>query len=346
MMENFPPFLATGVGSLPHADPDKAVRLVLSGFREVPCWPQLPRRSFLENMYVQFAAGLPGAVLEGEKLFVEGGEGALPEAEAFYERFLSEETSSFAIPAERAAGLHRLLAETGGPYPAVKGHVTGPVSFGLMITDRDKKPVFYDPVGRDILVKHLLRVAQWQVAALSRLSSNVVLVLDEPYLASVGSAILSLARDEVIGCLDEIFDGLPGAMCGVHCCANTDWGLVLSSRAGYLSFDAYEYADSLLLYPEEVKAFLRRGGKLAFGIVPTTAAGIRRETPETLADRMESLLRKFESRRISREDVVRAAFLTPACGLGTLSEEEAERGVGLAGELSTLLRRRYGGALK
>jgi methionine synthase II (cobalamin-independent) len=345
-MNDLPPFLPTGVGSLPHTDPDKAVRLVLSGFRDVPCWPQLPRRTFLENMYVQVAAGLPGAVIEGGKLFVEGGEGVLPQAEAFYERFLSEDPSSFAIPAERAAALHRFLDEAKGPYPAVKGQVTGPVSFGLMITDRQKKPVFYDPVGRDVLVKHLLRVAQWQVAALSRLSPNVILVLDEPYLASVGSAILSLGKEQVIGCLNEIFDGLPGALCGVHCCANTDWGLVLSSRVGYLSFDAYEYADSLLLYPEEVKAFLRRGGKLAFGIVPTSAEGIRRETPETLAERMESILRKFEARKISREDAVRAAFLTPACGLGTLLEEEAERAVRLAGELSALLRRRHGGTAR
>lgn len=346
MTNDLPPFLATGVGSLPHTDPDRAVRLVLSEFRDVPCWPQLPRRSFLENMYAQYASGMPGAVLDGERLFVEGGDGVMAEAEAFYERFLSEDVASFAIPAERAEGLHRLLEIAEGPYAAVKGQVTGPVSFGLMITDRRKKPVFYDPVGRDLLVKHLLRVAQWQVAALSRLSPNVILVLDEPYLASVGSAILSLGREEVIGCLDEIFDGLPGTMCGVHCCANTDWALVLSSKARYLSFDAYEYADSLLLYPEEVTAFLLRGGKLAFGIVPTSAEGIRRETAESLVERMESILRKFESRGISREAVIRSAFLTPACGLGTLSEVEAEHAVRLDGNLSSLLRRRYGDAGK
>jgi hypothetical protein len=338
-----PAFPATGVGSLPHTDPVEAVRLVLSGFRDVPFWPQLPRKTFLENMYVQYAYGLPGAAIAGGKLYVEGGASAMTEAEAFYERFLSEDPAPFAIPEERSAGLHRLLEDATGPYPAVKGQVTGPVSFGLMVTDRGKKPIFYDPVGRDILVKHLLRVAQWQVDALSRLSPNVILVLDEPYLASVGSAILSLGRDEVIGCLNEIIDGLPGALCGIHCCANTDWGLVLSSRAGYLSFDAYEYADSLLLYPEEVKAFLGRGGKLAFGIVPTSADAILRETPESLAERMESLLGKFESRGISREAVTGAAFLTPACGLGTLSEGDAERAVFLAGGLSALLRRRYGG---
>lgn len=346
MTGGLPAFPATGVGSLPHTDPVEAVRLVLAGFSAVPFWPQLPRKNFLESMYVQYASGLPGAVIAGEKLFVEGGEGVMAEAEAFYERFLSEDTDAFAIPRERAAGLHGLLDAAVGPYPAVKGQVTGPVSFGLMVTDREKKPVFYDPVGRDILVKHLLRVAQWQVARLSRLSPEVILVLDEPYLASVGSAILSLGRDEVVGCLNEIIDGLPGALCGIHCCANTDWGLVLSSRVGYLSFDAYGYADSLLLYPEEVRAYLDRGGKLAFGIVPTSSEAIRNETPETLAERMESLLGKFESRGIPRECVIQAAFVTPACGLGTLSESDAERAVLLAGGLSALLGRRYGGAAR
>lgn len=344
MKSDLPPFLATGVGSLPHSDPAAAVRLVLSAFGEAPCWPQLPRRSFLETMYIQYAAGLPGAVIDGEKLFVEGGEKVLAEAESFYERFLSEDASSFAIPAERAAGLHALLASGAGSGKAAKGQVTGPVSFGLMVTDREKKPIFYDPVGRDLLVKHLLRVAQWQVAELSRLSPNVILVLDEPYLASVGSSILSLGKEDVIGCLNEIFDGLPGARCGIHCCANTDWGLVLSSRVEYLSFDAYEYMDSLLLYPQEVKAFLGRGGKLAFGIVPTSSRMIRTETPESLADRWDAILGKFETRGIGRDAVVRAAVVTPACGLGTLSEEDAERAIFLTGELSGLLRRRHAGA--
>lgn len=344
MRDEFPPFLATGVGSLPHTDPEKALRAVLAHLTDVPYWPQLPRRVFLETMYVQYAAGLPGASIEGEKLYAESGEHSLAESEAFYERFLSGDASGFAIPAERAAGLERLLGAAPASILAVKGQVTGPVSFGLMVTDREKKPLFYDPVGRDILVKHLLRVAQWQVERLSRLSPNVILVLDEPYLASVGSAILSLRREDVIGCLDEIFDGIPGALCGIHCCANTDWGLVLGSRVRYLSFDAYEYADSLLLYPGEVKRFLERGGKLAFGIVPTSSGAIRRESPESLAARMEEILDRFVARGISRGSVVRASFVTPACGLGTLSEEEAERAIALSARLSGLLRARYGEA--
>jgi hypothetical protein len=336
-------FPCTGVGSLPHVDPARALREVLARFPEIPYWPQLPKRTPLEHMYPQFAATLPGAGMAGDKLFIESGDALLPEAEAFYGKFLSEDLSGFEIPAERAAGLHALLAAGPGPYPAVKGQVTGPVSFGLMVGDRGKKPVFYDPVGRDVLVKYLMRVAQWQVARLSALSPNVILVLDEPYLASVGSAILSLPRDEVVAALDEIFDGLPDALCGIHCCANTDWGLVLSSKVGYLSFDAYEYADSLLLYPEEASAFLARGGVIAFGVVPTAPEAIARETPETLADRMEGILDRFAARGMDRDRVAPAAVITPACGLGTLPEDASERALSLAASLSSLLRARYGG---
>ena len=59
-------FPCTGVGSLPQLDPRSAVSEVLSRFREIPYWPQLPRRTPLEHMYPQFAAALPGASDLGE----------------------------------------------------------------------------------------------------------------------------------------------------------------------------------------------------------------------------------------------------------------------------------------
>jgi len=335
-------FPCTGVGSLPHLDPRAAVGEVLSLFREIPFWPQLPRRTPLEQMLPQFAAALPGASILGERLIIKSGEALLPDAEAFHEVFLSGDLSPFAVPAERAAGLHALLEADAGPFPMVKGQLTGPVSFGLMACDREKVPAFRDPVGRDILGKYLLRVAQWQADRLRRLSGTVILALDEPYLAGAGSAIVPLPREEVIAALDGIFDGLPGVLCGVHCCGKTDWGLLLSSNVRFLSFDAYEYADSLLPYPEEISAFLARGGVLAFGVVPTACGAIAAETPESLADRMEGILDRFASRGISREAAVRAAVITPACGLGTLPRGSAARALRLTVELSGLLRDRYG----
>jgi methionine synthase II (cobalamin-independent) len=57
---------------------------------------------------------------------------------------------------------------------------------------------------------------------------------------------------------------------------------------------------------------------------------------------MEGILDRCASRGISRDAAVRASVITPACGLGTLPEETAERALQLTVELSALLRTRYG----
>lgn len=81
---------------------------------------------------------------------------------------------------------------------------------------------------------------------------------------------------------------------------------------------------------------------LAIGVIPTSREAIAAETPESLAGRMEGILDRYASRGISREAMVRASAITPACGLGTLPEESAERALRLTVELSGLLRSRYG----
>jgi len=53
-MNNFKPYgLATGLGSLPHQDPEEAVNFVLSYFPEAPYWPQLPTRGEAEGILIQ-----------------------------------------------------------------------------------------------------------------------------------------------------------------------------------------------------------------------------------------------------------------------------------------------------
>jgi hypothetical protein len=53
----------TVIGSFPNTEPGPlCARLVDS--LSIPAWPQLPRRSFKENMYVQYSARLPGLQID------------------------------------------------------------------------------------------------------------------------------------------------------------------------------------------------------------------------------------------------------------------------------------------
>ena len=56
--------IATGIGSLPITDPDKAAALSLQYLPEAPIWPQLPQRDFREQMDGQYSESLPGSKLD------------------------------------------------------------------------------------------------------------------------------------------------------------------------------------------------------------------------------------------------------------------------------------------
>ena len=50
----------TAMGILPHTSVEDALNLALS--LDIPFWPQLPRMSFYEDMYVQATEHLPGII--------------------------------------------------------------------------------------------------------------------------------------------------------------------------------------------------------------------------------------------------------------------------------------------
>ena len=56
--------IATGIGSMPIADPGQAVKMSLMYLYEAPIWPQLPQRSFHEHMDAQFSEAMPGIIVD------------------------------------------------------------------------------------------------------------------------------------------------------------------------------------------------------------------------------------------------------------------------------------------
>jgi methionine synthase II (cobalamin-independent) len=338
-----PRCLPTAVGSLPHREPREACELVFRHLSAIPAWPQLPRRSFRENMYVQYGERFPGLVvdMEREKVYVDRAR-ADDELERLYLAYLEDQVEDWGISAENAAGLHTFLSyrEALAGAHAVKGQVTGPISMGLQVTDTSLRPILYDEVLADALAKHLRLKAAWMERQLRRLHGTTIVFVDEPYLAAYGSAFVSLSREQVIAALEEVFSGLSGIK-GVHCCGNTDWSILLETSVQILNLDAYNYAQSLSLYPEAVRAFLRRGGIVAWGIVPQDEEGIFAATVESLLERLEAAWGLLTAKGIPLDDLLAACLITPSCGLGSVSPGAAARALELTAGLSRAVREKY-----
>ena len=331
--------LPTAIGSMPHIDPGEACSLVAKYLPEIPAWPQLPKRAFLENMYVQFSERFPGVVIEDERIYVDRSQDLDEPLERLYASYLENDIDRFAIGADYAAGLHAFLDTPMSPL-AVKGQVTGPISWGLTVTDQERRSVLYDDTLADAAAKHLRFKAAWQEAKLKAICPNTIIFVDEPYMTSFGSAFVSISREQVIGLLEEVFSGISGLK-GIHCCGNTDWSVVLSTSLDILSFDAYDYGHTVALYPDEVKAFLERGGMLAWGIVPNEEKDLPGETAKSLVDRLDEQIGALDRKGVSYRLQTERCLVTPACSLASLSVEGTAFALELLVDVSRELRKRY-----
>jgi len=340
------------IGSLPLKDHAEALKLVFDHTPEIPLWIQLPAFP-QEQMIPQFMPGLPGLTLKNEKIYIDtGAENFDDQVLEFYEDYMAVvdgekdlDHTRFVLTAETARGFLEFVKYTRSlsPLPvAVKGQITGPITFATGIHDQNKNAIFYNEQIRDAAVKLIALKAKWQVRQLSALGCPVIIFFDEPALAGYGtSEFISISRDEISPCFEEVMEAVrsEGGLAGVHVCANTDWSLVLESSADIVSFDAYSYFDRFILYPDPIKTFIESGKILAWGIVPTgDAEDIEKETTDSLLAQWEEKTQAIVALGIDRSKLMAQSLITPSCGAGSLSLDLAKKVLKITREVSDRVR--------
>ena len=332
---------ASGIGSVPFVDVRDTCLHILKCLPEIPFWPQLVKRSHLEDMGIQFSEGLPLLeIVEDKRALTVSSGNRESELVTFYDRFLAEDVDHFAISREYAPGLFELVEliqkhpEEYGPY--IKGQTVGPVTFAAGITAPDGKSVLYDPELLEAMVKGLSIKALWQVREMGKSGKEPIIFLDEPYLSGFGSAFSSIQRHEVISLIKEVIGYMrerSDALIGIHCCGNTDWPMILETGLDIVNFDAFEYMGHFLLYPEEINRFSQDGGIIAWGLVPTSAF-TGEESVEDLCSRLEQGLSRLYEWGLDAEMVTRNFILTPSCGMGTMEQTSADKALQMLSDLS------------
>jgi methionine synthase II (cobalamin-independent) len=335
--------LPTIIGSMPHTDPQKACSLITQHLKDIPAWPQLPRLSFLENMYVQYSEGFPNIVVENDRIYVDTARDFQQPLEGLYAAYLADDYSKYSFGPEYAAGFYAFIEQKNFSPRAAKGHVTGPLSWGLTVTDDNKRSILYHDILGDAVPKLLKLKAAWQENELKKISKNTIIFVDEPYMSAYGSSVAAgpfSSPQKVAEMIDEVFEGISGLK-GLHCCGNTDWSVLLNTRLDILNFDAYNYAESVSLYPEEIRKFLARGGAIAWGIVPNDGVSVGNETVASLRDRLEEAMAPFTRNGVRFRDLAAHSMLTPSCTLVPLGEEAAGQALELLTGLSDEMRKKY-----
>jgi len=328
-----PRCVATAIGSLPHKDPSIACDVVLKNIPGIPIWPQLPQANFREGMEIQYSEGLPCTKFDEEKqrMYFDTSGDITSELEKFYENYMAENLDYFQISPEFSRGIYamekRLKEEDLSSLQYFKSQVTGPITTGLGRVDENKKSIYYNEVFRDVIVKGMEMKARWLLHRFSFLGCDQLCFIDEPILSAFGSSTyVSVQRSDVVKYLNEVIEAVhkEGALAGIHCCGNTEWPILIDSGVNIISFDAYEFGETVAYYPEQMKKFLENEGALAWGIVPTSEK-INEETPETLVEKLKAAIKNLASKGIDESLIWEKCLLTPSCGTGSLSVELSEK---------------------
>lgn len=343
-----------GIGSLPHSNPDDAMRVVEQNFPQIPFFPQLANISRNEDMMFQFLEGLPTFTVDYSEKFIlnsESEEFLLGLEEFFndYEEIISDINSplleKYAITRKSSSTFEKFeqfIKENKPQY--AKGQIVGPFTLCTTLNDQNSRAVIYDETLRDIIVKLLTLKVLWQIKRIKTANPDTIpiIFMDEPSVSQIGSsAYLTVSENDVISMLSEISDiiKMHGAFSSIHCCGKCDWRIPIKTGIDIINFDAYTFGQNFNVYHKEISKFLNNGGKIAWGLVPTLDGSILRNLNiDILAKKFYDSVNYLTKNGIDEKLVLDNSLITSSCGAGGLNIKDAELAMNLVKELSDKLK--------
>jgi hypothetical protein len=348
----------TAMGIMPHRSVERALELALQ--LDIPFWPQLPKVSIYEDMYVQASQNFPGIAIDFDKGRL-GFDTArfTQELDEYFGRMDAPET--FALTAEYSAVFHKFLSEELQGYKAIRGQNIGPVSFGFKVLDENLKPIIYNDEVRTVLFDFVQKKANIQYRELKERNPNAFVWLDEPGLGYVFSGLSGYNEQQAREHYHDFVQGLEGPR-GLHLCAEVNLPYLLELGVEILSFDAYQIGFMPKEYAGNVAEFIKRGGIISWGIVPTESTLLAAQTPKTLTATLSGYWEVIsQNTDLSLSQIAMQALVAPArcclsdvgqssttdkkageCHVSSSEEEIVEKAFAFLPELSKILRERYG----
>lgn len=189
-------------------------------------------------------------------------------------------------------------------HRVVKLQVTGPVTLCWALGESEPRLEFASAVA-DWLAAN----AGGQVAVLAERGFDVVLVVDEPRLASVAD----------FASLSGVWEPLRAVApaWGLHVCGRAPWRTLERAAPDLLSVDVAGHG----LDREGAAArarLLRSGASIAWGVIPTSGAGAATGALAGLGH----LLSRLAEAGVDPARVARRSLLSASCGTGANTEDE------------------------
>ncbi len=304
------------VGSYPLKDPMIASRRILNSPSLLLHWPQLPKRSKKERFAEQTYAAL-ATKDDGFSKGTAAGWNAMW-------RVLKRQPKAWL------------------KHTHFKTQIAGPITlFGKLQAGSLSVKRKNEQLLRQYLTLWL-KHAYWQIDAIRDAGFKPIIVLDEPLLPTYMGATGSPRARKTLILLRSIVKRLHnrGATVGIHCCNRISPAVLIETGVELVHFDAYYFSTQITRARTELQSFLKKGGIVAWGIVPTSET-LTSANRAKIEKNLKDLLASMEARGLPLRTVLAQSMVAPTCGTGLLSSEQSDKILDFTTSLSQQLKSHY-----
>jgi len=167
------------MGIMPHENIDDALNLAFT--LDIPFWPQLPRLSFYEDMYVQAMENFPGVIVDEKntRIYIDTNK-FIDDIPNYLE---NENNPSFFRLSERYSSVYKIfLSKEISHFAAIRGQIISPISLTLKIVYDNDKPIVYNDEIRSLMFSFIQKKANSQFRELKEKNVRAFVWLDDPGL--------------------------------------------------------------------------------------------------------------------------------------------------------------------
>ena len=337
-----PHFMNYTLSGTPFRDVERGCHVLSDNFPEAIMLPRFTKsmRPLLE--------GMPGLVIDAQnrRLFFDISPEKEGELIQFYDRYWAGDVDHWAISPQDSKGLFEMLdmlkAQPSRQPKLVLFSAAGPLTWGHLITDKDRTACLFNPTLRDIMIKQVAMKAAWIDRKIRQELPGVqtAFQVGEPSLVIFSSAVGTGSKQDIQDWLNEMLGSVEGFK-GVHCCANADWTILMEANIDIIHFDAYQFGDKFALFSNSANSFMERGGMIAWGIVPNTDEGLAIESLDSLEQKLDGILSLLANEGVDRKLLTERSFVSTCCDTSNMSTDKAEDSYQMTRQLSERMKQKY-----
>ena len=271
------------LGSLPYDNIEAITRMAAKLFKKIPFVAVLPEISEEDTLIKRTLEKLPGIRIQDKKVILKITSNHykqnLSKLEKAFNHPNLENLEPFAIESPFMEKFFQMIKKFNSPNAII--NLLGPFTVSQLLMNAAEEQMLTDRSFRKLFIQSICVKALWAINKINMINPDTVpvIMLEEPMYGQFGTLKREnedITAELVTAMFTKVVEKLKeaGAVVGIQCMDKCDWKIPINAGVDIISFDAYNNPNNLCIIPEQITAFIAKGGKINWAIVPVMTESI------------------------------------------------------------------------